>query len=80
MKIEISNPFPTFPPTFSPTFENPTFHLFPPVTMIRSIEGNNAEVNVYTGEGGIDAVPRDVLRVRVDPSVTKVPGVDKDEN
>ena len=48
--------------------------------MIHSIEGNNDEVNIYTGEGGIDAVPRDVLRVRVDPSVTKVPGVDKDKN
>ena len=32
----------------------------------------NAEVFVYTGEGGI-AVPQNVVRVRVDPSVTSIP-------
>jgi hypothetical protein len=32
----------------------------------------NAEVFVYTGEGGA-AVPRDVVRVRVDPSVALIP-------
>ena len=32
----------------------------------------DTEVFVYTGEGG-DAVPRDVERVRVDPSVTSIP-------
>jgi hypothetical protein len=31
-----------------------------------------AEVFVYTGDGG-DAVPDDVVRVRVDPSVTSIP-------
>ena len=35
-------------------------------------EGSNAEVFVYTGEGGA-AVPQDVVRVRVDPSVTSIP-------
>ena len=38
-------------------------------------EGNNsteAVVFVYTGPGGED-VPRDVVRVRVDPSVTSIP-------
>ena len=33
---------------------------------------NDAEVFVYTGEGGID-VPRDVFRARVDPSVMSIP-------
>jgi hypothetical protein len=32
----------------------------------------DAEVFVYTGEGGVD-VSRDVVRVRVDPSVTSIP-------
>jgi hypothetical protein len=32
----------------------------------------NAEVFIYTGPGG-DAVPQDVVRVRVDPSVTSIP-------
>ena len=31
-----------------------------------------AEVFVYTGEGGA-VVPQDVVRVRVDPSVTSIP-------
>jgi hypothetical protein len=33
---------------------------------------NDAEVFVYTGEGGA-VVPQDVVRVRVDPSVTSIP-------
>ena len=33
---------------------------------------NDAEVFVYTGEGGARA-PDDVVRVRVDPSVTSIP-------
>jgi hypothetical protein len=32
----------------------------------------NADVFVYTGEGGLEA-PRDVVRVMVDPSVTSIP-------
>ena len=31
------------------------------------------EVFVYTGEGGAAAVPRDVVRVKVDPSVASIP-------
>jgi hypothetical protein len=33
---------------------------------------DDAEVFVYTGEGGAE-VPDDVVRVRVDPSVTSIP-------
>jgi hypothetical protein len=40
--------------------------------MSTGINPDDAEVFIYTGEGG-DAVPRDVLRVRVDPSVTSIP-------
>jgi hypothetical protein len=32
----------------------------------------DAEVFVYTGKGGA-VVPQDVIRVRVDPSVTSIP-------
>jgi hypothetical protein len=39
-----------------------------------SPEDSIAEVFVYTGEGGAE-VPRDVVRVRVDPSVTSIPVV-----
>jgi hypothetical protein len=35
-------------------------------------EGSNAEVFVYTGEVGA-VVPQDVVRVRIDPSVTSIP-------
>jgi hypothetical protein len=35
-------------------------------------DGTYAEVFVYTGEGGAD-VPQDVVRVRVDSSVTSIP-------
>jgi hypothetical protein len=37
-----------------------------------SAEGSNAEVFVYTGEVGA-VVPQDVVRVRIDPSVTSIP-------
>jgi hypothetical protein len=37
-----------------------------------SAEGSNAEVFAYTGPDGAE-VPQDVVRVRVDPSVTSVP-------
>jgi len=37
-----------------------------------SNDANDAEVFVYTGAGGA-AVPQDVVRVRVDPSVTSIP-------
>jgi hypothetical protein len=37
-----------------------------------SAEGSNAEVFAYTGPDGAE-VPRDVVRVRVDPSVTSIP-------
>jgi hypothetical protein len=33
---------------------------------------DDADVFVYTGAGG-DEVPDDVVRVRVDPSVTSIP-------
>jgi hypothetical protein len=36
------------------------------------MENPNADVFVYTGEGGVPA-PRDVVRLRVDPSVTSIP-------
>ena len=36
------------------------------------MENPNADVFVYTGEGGLEA-PRDVVRVMVDPSVTSIP-------
>jgi hypothetical protein len=39
---------------------------------IMSSNPTNAKVFVYTGEGGID-VPRNVVRVRVEPSVTSIP-------
>jgi hypothetical protein len=37
------------------------------------MNSNDTEVFVYTGEGGAAAVPHDVVRVRVDPSVTSIP-------
>jgi hypothetical protein len=37
-----------------------------------SSNSTDTEVFVYTGEGGAD-VPQDVIRVRVDPSVTSIP-------
>jgi hypothetical protein len=37
-----------------------------------SAEGSNAEVFAYTGPDGAE-VPRDMVRVRVDPSVTSIP-------
>jgi hypothetical protein len=37
-----------------------------------SSNANDSEVFIYTGEGGAP-VPRDVVRVRVDPSVTSIP-------
>jgi hypothetical protein len=37
-----------------------------------SSDPTDAEVFVYTGDVGA-AVPRDVVRVRVDPSVTSIP-------
>jgi len=43
--------------------------------MLAEVIGSNAtdaEVFVYTGEGGLEA-PRDVVHVRVDPSVTSIP-------
>ena len=33
----------------------------------------DTEVIIYTGRPGGDDVPRDVARVRVDPSVTSIP-------
>jgi len=40
--------------------------------MSMSSNAADAEVFVYTGDGG-DAVPDDVVRVRVDPSITSIP-------
>ena len=40
--------------------------------MRQRLENPNADVFVYTGEGGLEA-PRDVVRVMVDPSVTSIP-------
>jgi hypothetical protein len=37
-------------------------------------EDSNAEVFVYTGEGGA-VIPQDVIRIVVDPSVTSIPAV-----
>jgi hypothetical protein len=37
-----------------------------------SIDATDAEVFVYTGDGGAE-VPVDVVRVRVNPSVTSIP-------
>jgi hypothetical protein len=48
-----------------------SFH--PPHSHIRRMmDGSNGLVFVYTGPGGND-VPQDVVRVRVDPSVTSIP-------
>ena len=33
---------------------------------------SNTEVFIYTGEGGA-AIPDDVVRVRIDPSITSIP-------
>jgi hypothetical protein len=54
---------------------NATTHTVREVLSLLSEEDNNAtnaEVFIYTGPGG-DAVPQDVERVRVDPSVTSIP-------
>jgi hypothetical protein len=47
-------------------------HLSIHKTAMSSGNATSAEVFLYTGEGGT-AVPRDVVRVRVDPSVTSIP-------
>ena len=41
-------------------------------SMLAAINATDAEVFVYTGAGGA-VVPQDVVRVRVDPSVTSIP-------
>jgi hypothetical protein len=42
--------------------------------MSRSNAATDDEVFVYSGEGGA-AAPQDVVRVRVDPSVTSIPAL-----
>ena len=42
------------------------------LTMSSNLNPTDTKVFVYTGEGGAD-VPEDVVRVRVDPSVTSIP-------
>jgi hypothetical protein len=43
------------------------------INYIMPSNATNAEVFIYTGPGGVDAVHRDLVRVRVDPSVTSIP-------
>jgi hypothetical protein len=53
------------------TADGQTIALPPPKTIL-AMSSNAAEVFVYTGPLG-ERVPRDVVRVRVDPSVTSIP-------